>query len=96
MESMKDFVSKDENGERPDLMVCTSGKSATEIDQRVMIGYTPVVLEKLFGPLIFMSLRIRPHAETCEWIIERSNKDGWQEFCRIPGQLDSDFEEIPE
>jgi hypothetical protein len=52
----------------------------------------PVIeLDKLYGPLIFMPIRITLDIGKCEWVIERRNGDNWGEVARIPGQLDSDF-----
>ena len=50
-------------------------------------------VEKMFGPLIFWSVRVTPDFESCEWIIEREFGPGseWREVARVPGQLESDF-----
>ena len=62
----------------------------------VELGYETVRLDKIFGPLIFMDLRIRADAESCEWVIEQQclihDKEGnfvctdWKERARIEGQ----------
>lgn len=60
----------------------------------VQIGPEGVVeVDKLYGPLVFWSIRVRPDVETCEWVVERNmgpTGDEWREYARIPGQLGSD------
>lgn len=58
-------------------------------------GDAPVVIDKMFGPLIFWPLRITASIETCEWVIERlyGEDNEWHEVTRIPGQLEADFTE---
>jgi len=53
-----------------------------------------VILDKVFGPLIFANLRIRANFDSCEWIIERERiSDGeFIEVHRIPGQLREEFD----
>lgn len=56
-----------------------------------------VAIEKLYGPMVFMDIRVSCSLGTCEWVIERLVSDGtWREWCRIPGQLDEDFTDPPE
>ncbi len=64
-----------------------------------------VILNKLFGPTVFMDLRITPDSEKCEWVIERltilpctdpeiqdtTQWQKWVEWCRIPGQFQWEF-----
>lgn len=53
----------------------------------------PVQIEKIFGPTIFWSIRVRAELKTVEWVIERNfgPLGEWREVARIPGQLDEDF-----
>lgn len=45
----------------------------------------PVVIEKLFGPTVFGTLRITANYDRYEWVIERENDDGvFEEWCAIP------------
>jgi hypothetical protein len=55
-----------------------------------------VVVDKMFGPLVFMPIRVRADFDLGEWIIEREfGPDAeWREVARIPGQLDSDFSDF--
>jgi hypothetical protein len=55
----------------------------------------PVIIDKMFGPLIFAKLRVTAHFETCEWIVERQRIDSceWVEVARIPGQFDHEYDE---
>jgi hypothetical protein len=63
----------------------------------VQIGIDGCVeVDKLYGPLIFASVRVRPDFESCEWVIEREHgtvPGDWREVARVPGQLESDFAE---
>jgi hypothetical protein len=52
----------------------------------------PVEIDKMYGPLIFANLRITADADSGDWIIERMCGDEWNEYARIPGQLEEDFE----
>lgn len=58
----------------------------------------PIEVTKMFGPLIFWSIRVTADLESCEWVIERNfGPEGeWREVHRIPGQLDSDFTDGPD
>ncbi len=78
---------------RPEIALNPTETNGKQDDQKILCGYVPVVLMKLFGPLIFCDLRIRANAEACEWIIERQSNCKWVEVARIPGQLDEDFTE---
>jgi len=80
---------------------CEYGK-----DYTLEIGYNKIVLDKLFGALIFCDLRVYPDSKTCEWVIERkvypldtSNSNAcscietyWEEVCRIDAQESIQFE----
>lgn len=70
----------------------------------VEIGNEFVIIDKVFGPLDFAKLRIKPDIENCEWVIERKSfikivrhekydeyKDTWVEWVRIPGQIEQDY-----
>jgi len=62
-----------------------------EEDYTLEMCYQRIVLDKLFGALIFCALRIHADANTCEWVIEREviDKEGdvsWEEVSRIDGQ----------
>ena len=64
------------------------------------MGYEKIILDKLFGALIFCNLRIYPNHKTCEWIIEREviNKEGdssWEEVYRVAGQESIYFHDDP-
>lgn len=69
---------------------------------KIEIGIHSVVIEKLFGPMIFMDLKITPVPADCSWKIERltlmptgndqqPHEPTWIEFCRIPGQFEWEF-----
>lgn len=56
--------------------------------------HTEAIIEinKLYGPLIFMPIRVRLDFDACEWIIERGDMDNeWHEVGRFPGQIPGDF-----
>lgn len=55
----------------------------------------PVIIDKMFGPLIFTELRVTADYRTCEFVIERCRIDSgeWLEVARIPGQLDEEYDE---
>ena len=60
-------------------------------DCTLEMGYEKIILDKLFGALIFCDLRIYPNHKTCEWVIERQviDKDSnvfWEEVYRVDGQ----------
>jgi hypothetical protein len=54
-----------------------------------------VTVEKMYGPLAFMDIRISLDVDSVEWVVERlSGADSeWHEWARIPGQLETDFED---
>jgi len=54
---------------------------------RVNVGHCEVTICKLYGPTIFADLKVKPDPESGWWIVWRNGV----EWCRIPGQLDSDF-----
>jgi len=56
---------------------------------------TPVIIEKVFGPTIFASIRISASLERDGWLIERQTGPGdeWIPWVTIPAQLDMDFED---
>ncbi len=59
------------------------------------VGYETVVIDKLFGPMIFANLKVRADAESGDWIIERQwiKNGNYIEWCRIPGQFNDEFSE---
>lgn len=59
----------------------------------IQVGTTNIVeIDKMYGPLVFVPIRIRMDFDECEWIVERSNGGAsWREVVRFPGQLPSDF-----
>lgn len=70
-------------------------------DFTLWLGYETVVLEKVFGPLIFADIRVRVDFRTCEWVIERAThvrhgdeedcqRDTWTEVARVAGQTEDD------
>jgi hypothetical protein len=64
---------------------------------RVNIGSSQTVeIDKMYGPLIFASVRVRADASTCEWVVEREtiNTGDWYEVVRIPGQVDAEFADV--
>ncbi len=67
-----------------------------ENEINIEVGYQSVVIDKMFGPLIFASLRITPDAQSNKWIIERQNINDseWVEWVRIPGQLAFEFKDL--
>ncbi len=67
----------------------TSYKNGIKLE----IGYLSVIIDKIFGPQIFASLKITPDTKTNSWVIERQRCDNaeWIEWIRIPGQLDFEF-----
>jgi hypothetical protein len=58
---------------------------------RVNVGYCTVHLCKLYGPMIFADLTIKAvnEGDDAYWIVYRDDK----EWCRIPAQMDGDFED---
>lgn len=54
-----------------------------------------VEIDKMYGPLIFWPIRVRAEFETCEWVVERlfGEDEEWRVVARVPGQLESDFDE---
>lgn len=52
-----------------------------------------VIVDKLFGPLIFTDIKVEADFQSSCWIISRRwiKTDKWQEICRIPGQYDEEF-----
>ena len=83
---------------RPEINLRDTETDGKPDDQIICCGYVPVVLMKMFGPLIFADIRIRAESKTCEWIIERQNINTheWVEFIRIPGQLEAEFKDDEE
>lgn len=75
---------------RPEINLKSTETDGKPDDQLICCGYVPVVLSKMYGPLIFADIRIRADSETCEWIVERENIDteAWIEVIRIPGQTE--------
>lgn len=60
----------------------------------VITSEKPVIIEKLYGPTIFMDLMIEIDTQTVEWVVYRHlAAEQWIEWCRIPGQMDEDFDE---
>ena len=66
-------------------------------------GYKHILLDKMFGPLIFHNLRIHADPSDGTWVIERSMGfqhedddafDQWIEWVRIPGQLKQDYQKL--
>lgn len=59
----------------------------------------PVIIEKLYGPEIFVQLKVIADFQSGCWIVYRDDsgphgEDGkkWTEVARIEGQRDSDFD----
>jgi hypothetical protein len=70
---------------------------------KVEVGYQSVIIDKLFGPMIFANLRITADPKTNTWLIEREtifqtagggSHHEWIEWVRIPGQLEREFKEV--
>jgi hypothetical protein len=89
------FYADPHHGERPEIGLIQTETNGVIDEQAINCGYIPVVLQKMFGPLIFCDIRIRAHYPTCEWIVEKqitiTGADGnddlkWVEVIRIPGQ----------
>lgn len=80
---------------RPEINLQPTETDGKQDDQIINCGYVPVVLSKMFGPLIFADIRIRADSKSREWVIERGNANAcaWQEVARIAGQKPEDFEE---
>lgn len=55
----------------------------------------PVILDKMYGPLIFANLRVTAEFKTCQWVIERKRIDSgeWVEVARVDGQLEHEYDE---
>lgn len=83
---------------RPEISLQNTETDGKPDDQLICCGYVPVVLSKMYGPLIFADIRIRADSETCEWIIERENIKTmkWEEVIRIPGQKEEEFKDDDE
>lgn len=79
---------------RPEINLQPTETDGKPDDQIICCGYVPVVLMKMFGPLIFADIRIRANIGSCEWIIERQciKTCEWQEVARIPGQKPEEFD----
>jgi|SRR6185437_1641456 len=80
---------------RPEINLQSTETDGKQDDQIICCGYVPVVLIKMFGPLIFADIRIRAESKTCEWIVERQRIDTmqWIEVIRIPGQVEDEFDD---
>jgi hypothetical protein len=52
-----------------------------------------LIIDKMYGPLVFTDIRISTDYANCEWVIERQwiATGEWQEWCRIPGQIEEEF-----
>ena len=51
----------------------------------------PVILDKMFGPTVFQSLRVTASLEDGGWVIERGIASGsWTCWCVIPAQTEVD------
>lgn len=59
------------------------------------MGGDTVVIDKMFGPLIFADLRVTADTARGCWVIERQwvATDEWVEWTTIPAQLDAEFRE---
>ena len=80
---------------RPEINLQGTETAGKPDEQLICCGYVPVILSKMFGPIIFADIRIRADANTCEWIIERENIKTMEfaEVARIPGQIEGEFNE---
>lgn len=78
---------------RPEISLLETETDGRLDDQLICCGYVPVVISKMYGPLIFADIRIRADQKTCQWIIERENINtmGWEEVIRIPGQKEDEY-----
>jgi len=83
---------------RPEINLLDTETDGKPDNQIICCGYVPVVLMKMFGPLIFADIRIRAESKTCEWVVERQNIKTmeWVEVIRIPGQLEDEFKDDDE
>lgn len=60
-----------------------------------------VIIKKMFGPAVFVDIRIRVDLNNRDWVIERctshydedgnSLDDTWTQYSRIPALLEEDF-----
>lgn len=59
----------------------------------IQVGTRNIVeIDKMYGPLVFMPIRVRMDFDECEWIIERlDGGTDWREVARFPGQIPGDF-----
>jgi hypothetical protein len=66
----------------------------TELEhKRIAMGCDDeIVLDKMFGPTVFATIRITPSLERGGWVIERAMDRGWTEIMVLPAQVDADFE----
>lgn len=82
------WVGTSMGGRRPEINLQRTDTDGKTDDQVVCCGYVPVVLSKVWGPLIFTDIRIRADYETNTWIVERRNEEtgDWVEVIKIPGQ----------
>jgi hypothetical protein len=56
-----------------------------------------IEINKEYGPLAYMPIRVSLDYGRCEWVIERADQGNeWREVMRIPGQLKSDFPKVEE
>lgn len=59
-----------------------------------IMGDAPVVIDKMFGPLVFQSVRVTAEIESGDWVVEREARDGWEEVARFAGQTAEYFAEV--
>jgi len=63
-------------------------------ETRIEIGTGDmVIIDKLYGPAVFATLRITPDVPRGVWVIERQrlDTDEWHEVVTIEAQLDEEF-----
>ena len=93
----RDRVCDREKCENPSMNVEVGGpqgKLIEAMDGEIhCMSDEPIVIEKMYGPLVFAGLRITADSESCEWVIDRATgPDGeYREWARVPGQLDENF-----
>lgn len=69
-----------------------------QASQTIEMGCDSIVLDKMFGPLIFSALRVRADYDRKAWVIERQwvKTNEWVEWVTIPCQIDAEFSDPPE
>lgn len=78
------------------MHVHIDGRIVEPTENRVDVcGDEEVQIDKLYGPLAFMPIKVTARISDCVWVIERffGEDETWREVATIEGQFESDFKE---